>query len=188
SGDYVMSVFDGGASMDYIGPAPETNTVAAAQRMCEPLGVECPGELEREQLHPEPAGDVEGWLTATDVAEATGLTQITQGSDVTDPTEGGPGGWPYIGLPRDPMADGAESMEHRAYDDPLEPGGATVDETIARFGDEASAREHYDQLVAAANDFQQEGDVITPTGTIDGDGYAGASWRSESSEFGTVFV
>ena len=188
TGNHVMSVFDGAPGMDYNGPAPEDRTVTATQRMCESIGGDCPGELDREQLYPEPIGDLDGWLRTDDVAEATGLDQFTEAGIVSDlVNDDGPGGWPYIGLPRDPVADGAESFEHRAYIDPFEPG-ATVDETIAHFGDESAARDHFDQLVAAANGFEQEGDVITPTGTVDGDGYAGASWRSENAEFGTVFV
>lgn len=187
SGDYVSAIFHGGEGQDYNGVPEPDRTIRAVQRLCDALGTDCPTTPEQHRLYPEPEGDVDGWLTIDDIAEI-GLADITEGGEVSDNTD--EYGWQeygHVGLPRDPLADGAESLEHRGYADPMEPGGASLDELRAHFPDAATARAHYDALVAAADAFTQPGDVIENTGAVSGDGYEGMTWRSES-EYGVVSV
>lgn len=186
SGDFVQIVVRGGEGQDYNGVPPTDDAVEVAGRLCEVADTECPSEPEREQLYPEPVGDLPGWLAVDDLAEV-GLTELTQGGDVADDSsEAGPADYGYVGLERDPFADGAASLERRSYVDPLELGGAELTQLRARFPDPEAARAHYEALVAEADRFTQEGDVITNTGTIAGDGYDGTTWRMESP--GVVFV
>lgn len=187
TGDFVSAVFHGGPGMDYNGPAQPRQAVLSAERLCRAMGAECPASPEQEQLFPEPVGDVEGWLTIDDLAEA-GLTTLTQGGEVLDSGDaGGSTDYGFVGLERDPFADGAESLEQRSYSDPLELGGAILNQLRATFPDAESARAHYDALVAAAEQPTQPGDVVENTGTVGGDGYDGSTWRLENTEFGTVF-
>lgn len=189
TGDFVSAVFHGGPGMDYNGPAQPRQAVLSVERLCRAMGTECPASPEQERLFPEPADDVTGWLTIDDIAEI-GLVRISEGSEVMDSGDAGNDtNYGFVGLPRDPYADGAESLEQRTYSDPLEAGGGPiVNQARATFPDAESARAHYDALTAAADQFTQEGDVVTNTGTVSGDGYDGTTWRSENTEFGTVFV
>ncbi|TDD99969.1 hypothetical protein [Jiangella asiatica] len=186
SGGYVSAVFRGGEGQDYNGVPGPDDAVRAIERLCGAIGTDCPVTPEQNRLYPEPEGDLEGWLTIDDLAEI-GLTDITEGGEVSDNTD--EYGWTdygHVGLPRDPLADGAESLEHRNYADPMEPGGSALDQLRARFPDADTARAHYEALVTAADGFTQPGDVIENTGAVSGDGYEGMTWRAES-EYG-VFV
>ncbi|WP_157987882.1 hypothetical protein [Jiangella endophytica] len=189
---FVEIVVRGGAGQDYNGVPQPDDAVEVISRLCAVAEVECPSDPERERLYPEPASDLPGWLTADDLAEA-GLTSLTEGSEVVDDSsEFGVDTYEYVGLPRDPFADGAESLEQRFYVDPLEVGGPQLNQLRAHFPDAETARAHYEALVAEADQFTQEGDVITNTGTVagdgdgDGDGYEGTTWRMESP--GLAFV
>jgi hypothetical protein len=61
-------------------------------------------------------------------------------------------------------------------------------QSIARFTDDAAARAHYDELVVAADEFEQDGDEVTNTGSVAGDDYELTTWRTETPEYGTTFV
>lgn len=185
SGDFIEIVVRGGAGQDYNGVPQPDDAVEAISRLCAVADTECPAEPEREQLYPEPAGDLPGWLTLDDLAE-TGLDLLAQGSDVADAAELGLTDYGYVGLPRAPFADGADSLEQRTYSDPLVPGGTQLTQFRAQFPDAAAARAHYEELAAEADQFTQDGSVVTNTGTVSGDGYDGTTWRMESP--GIVFV
>lgn len=187
AGDFVSAVFHGGPGQDYNVPAQPRQAVLSAERLCRAIGTECPASPEQQRLYPEPSGEVPGWLTIDDLAEA-GLIAITEGGEVMDSGDVGDTSYGHVGLPRDPFADGAESLEQRGYVDPLDPGGPTATQVRAVFPSAGEARAHYDALVTAADQFEQPGDVVQNTGTISGDGYDGTTWRQESTEFGTVFV
>ncbi|MBB5786318.1 hypothetical protein [Jiangella mangrovi] len=184
---FVEIVIRGGAGQDYNG-VPQTNdAVEAVSRLCAVSNTECPSEPEREQLYPEPVGDVPGWLALDDLAEV-GLDILARGSDVTDSTELGLTDYGFVGLERDPFADDAESLEQRTYDDPLEPGGVQLTQFRAQFPDTESARAHYDALTAAAEQPSQPGDTVENTGTVSGDGYDGTTWQLTNTEFGTSWL
>jgi hypothetical protein len=186
TGDYVSTVVQGGPAQDANAPADPELAVAAATRLCEAIGEVCVGELTRERLYPEAAADVAGWLGVDDVIAATGLDEITEGSEVRPADDMG---WGLVGLPLDPIAAGALTNETRSYFNTVDPtGDVLVTEVIARFPDEAAARVHYDALAAEADSFQQEGDVVTNTGTISSSGYVGTTWRSENAAVGLAFV
>ncbi len=188
AGGFVDIVVRGGEGQDYNGVPQPDDAVEATSRLCAVADTECPSEPEREQLYPEPAGDVPGWLTADDLTDV-GLTSITQGGDVVDDSsEFGAADYGYVGLQRDPFADGAEALEQRIYADPLEPGGTQLTQFRSIFPDAATARAHYDALAAVADQFTQEGDVVTNTGTVSGDGFDGTTWRMENAEYDTAFV
>ncbi|MGH8827639.1 MAG: hypothetical protein ACRDVZ_08605, partial [Jiangellaceae bacterium] len=120
------------------------------------------------------------------VIAATGLDEITDGSEVRPADDMG---WGFVGLPLDPVAAGALTSENRSYFNTLDPtGDLLVTEIIARFPDAAAALAHYDALAAEADTVQQDGDVVTNTGTISGSGYVGTTWRSENAEVDLVFV
>jgi hypothetical protein len=184
SGPYVSVVVNGGPGNEFNEAMPVDDSVTAATRLCEAVGETCVGEPEPHRLYPENVGDLAGWLTADDVAQSLGLPEITEGAR-PQPTDGG---WHYVGLPSDPVAAGARSVDQRTYINPRNTTGVVVDEIIARFPDEQTAREHYGELVAAADTFEQPGDVIVNTGSVEGPGYTGQTWRSENDEFGMVFV
>ncbi|SEF16998.1 hypothetical protein [Jiangella alba] len=187
AGDFVEIVIRGGEGQDYNG-VPQTNdAVEAISRLCAVVDTECPAQPQREQLYPEPVGDLDGWLTADDVAEA-GLTDLTAGSEVADSTEIGMADYGFVGLMRDPFADGAESLERRDYSDPEDIGGAQLAQFRATFPDAASARAHYDALAAEAEQATQPGDVVENTGTVSGDGYDGTSWQLTNTEYGTSWL
>ncbi|HEY9409167.1 MAG TPA: hypothetical protein VIP77_06270 [Jiangellaceae bacterium] len=186
TGDHLMALTDSWYAQDANFPPELHRIVAGAERLCAALDTTCVNAPALgDRLHPVVEADAPGWLTVADVVAATGLGQITESAWATVEDELG---WNYIGLPLDPTADGATSLERRSYFDPLDPGSVTLEETVARFDDDTAARSHYDDLVAAADVSQQEGDVVTNTGTVSGDGFEATSWRSENAEFGSVFV
>ncbi|WP_052762547.1 hypothetical protein [Jiangella alkaliphila] len=188
AGGFVDIVVRGGEGQDYNGVAQPNDAVEATSRLCAVADTECPSEPEREQLYPEPAGDVDGWLTADDLSEA-GLEALSQGSDVLSSNdEGGPAAYGYVAFTRDPFADGAEVMEQRYYSDPLEPGGPNINQERATFPNAEAARAHYAELMAAVDQFTQPGDVMENTGSVSTDGYEATTWRSENAEFGSVFL
>ncbi|PZF85432.1 hypothetical protein C1I92_04790 [Jiangella anatolica] len=174
---FISAAFRGWDGQEYIGPPGAEDAIEAVSTLCAVSDVDCPGTPEREQVYPEPVGDVDGWLFIEDLAEA-GLTALTQGSDVQEGGDAaGPTDYGFINLPVDPFADGATSLQQRFYSDPLETGGAVLDQLRATFPDAASARAHYDTLVAAAGQPVQSTDAVEDTGTVSGDGYDGATWR-----------
>ncbi|RIQ27103.1 hypothetical protein DY240_10010 [Jiangella rhizosphaerae] len=189
TGDFVSAVFHGGPGQDYNAPAQPRLAVLAIERLCGALGTECPTTPEQERLFPEPTGDLDGWLTTDDLAEA-GLEALTDGGQVLDSgDEGGPTGYGYVAFTRDPLADGAELLEQRQYGDPMDPGGPILIQERATFADAEGARAHYAELVFEANQFSQPGDVIESTGDVSVPGYEAATWRAEGSgEFASVFV
>lgn len=188
TGDFVSAVFHGGPGQDYNGPAQPRQAVLSAERLCRAIGSECPASPEQERLFPEPSDDVDGWLTIDDLAEA-GLTALTEGSEVMQSGDAeGDTDYGFVGLERDPFADGAESLEQRTYTDPLEPGGQLVNQLRATFPDTESARAHYDALASAAEQPTQPGDVVENTGSISGDGYDGTAWVLSNTEFGTSWL
>jgi hypothetical protein len=188
TGDFVSAVFHGGAGQDYNGVAQPRQAVLSAERLCRAMGSECPASPEQERLYPEPVSDIDGWLTIDDLAEA-GLTSVTEGSEVMDSGDAGDTSYGFVGLERDPFADGAQSLEQRLYSDPLEPGGGmNVNQLRATFPDADTARAHYDALVAAAEVPTQPGDVVENTGTVSGDGYDGTTWRLSNTEYGSQWL
>ncbi|TDC46231.1 hypothetical protein E1212_27310 [Jiangella ureilytica] len=188
TGDFVSAVFHGGPGQDYNAPAQPRQAVLSAERLCRAMGSECPASPEQERLYPEPVSDVDGWLTIDDLAEV-GLTALTEGSEVMDSGDaGGATDYGFVGLERDPFADGAESLEQRTYTDPLEPGGQVVNQLRATFPDAETARAHHDALAAAAEQPTQPGDVVENTGSISGAGYHGTVWVLSNTEFGTSWL
>lgn len=186
TGNYVSTVVQGGLAQDANAPADPELATAAATRLCGALGEECVGDITRERLFPEAAAEVAGWLGVDDVVAATGLDEITEASEVRPSDDMG---WGHAGLPLDPIAAGALTSENRSYFNTLDPtGDILVTEVIARFPDAAAARAHYDALAAEADAFQQEGDVVTNTGTFSGSGHVGTTWRSENAAVDLVFV
>lgn len=107
---------------------------------------------------------------------------------MADSTEIGMADYGFVGLMRDPFADGAESLERRDYSDPEDIGGAQLAQFRATFPDAASARAHYDALAAEAEQATQPGDVVENTGTVSGDGYDGTSWQLTNTEYGTSWL
>lgn len=185
TGDHVAVLTESWYAQD-VNHVPDIDRlVLGGGRLCEAVGTTCISEpAHGERLRPAPVGEVAGWLTVDEVVTATGLAQIAEGSEIA----GHDGGWNHIGLPIDPATDGASSLQLRTYYDPFEPGGLVLDEMIARFDDADAARAHYDNLVAAADAFQQDGDVLTNTGTVSGDGFESTSWRLENAEYQSIFV
>ncbi len=183
SGDYVSVVVHGGPSQGFVEAMDVQPSTDAATRLCEATGDDCDADPEAERLFPEPVDQLDPWLTVDDVAETTGMEEISEGLKVQTAD-----GWNMAGLPSDPVEAGADSVNVRKYVDPQDRTGASVDETIARFPDEATAQAHYDEVVNAADSFEQEGTVVERVGTVDGDGYTGVAWRSDDTEFGTEFV
>ncbi|WP_157575118.1 hypothetical protein [Jiangella muralis] len=185
AGGFVEIVVRGGAGQDYNGIPATDDAVEAASRLCAVADTECPSEPQREQLYPEPVGDLPGWLAVDDLVEA-GLTTLTKGGEVAESAEIVDYG--FVGLMRDPVADGAESLEQRDYSDPEDIGGSQLTQFRATFPDAAAARAHYDALAAEAEQPTQDGDVVENTGTVSGDGYDGTSWRLTNTEFGTSWL
>lgn len=188
-GDVVSMVAEAVVTNEFYGVGVWESAVGAVGRICTAMfGESCTDDPQPERLFPEPAGDIDGWLTIDDLAEA-GLGALSEGGDVLDdPDEGGPVGYGYVAFTRDPFADGAEGMAQRYYSDPLELGGPNVTQERATFASAEAARAHYAELVFETDQFTQDGDVITNTGTVSVDGYEAAAWRSENAEFGSVFV
>ncbi|NED95028.1 hypothetical protein G1H11_06845 [Phytoactinopolyspora alkaliphila] len=188
TGNHITMVIDGGPGQDDNMNMAEERSELAAQRLCDAFGTECVGEVSKRRLDQEPVGDLAGWLTVEDIASIPGYDTVVEGDEPLDPTEDGPSGWPLHNLVVDPVAAGASSLLTRAYV-PEEPAdGPLLHQSIARFPDDAAARAHYDDLVSAADEFEQEGDEVTNTGSVDGDDYSLTTWRSENDEFNTVFV
>ncbi|SDT60262.1 hypothetical protein [Jiangella sp. DSM 45060] len=188
AGGFISAAFRGWDGQEYIGPPGAEDAIEAVSVLCAVSDVDCPGTPERERLYPEPVGDVDGWLTIDDLAEA-GLTALTDGSEVMDSGDaGGSTDYGFVGLPRDPFADGAATLEQRTYGDPLDVGGQLANQLRATFPDAAAARAHYDALAAAAEQPTQPGDVVENTGTVSGDGYDGTSWQLTNTEYGTSWL
>ncbi|TDD66218.1 hypothetical protein E1262_22955 [Jiangella aurantiaca] len=187
--DVVSMVAEAQVTTEFYGIGDWESAVGAIGRICTVMfGESCTDDPQVERLYPEPAGDVDGWLTIDDLAEA-GLGALSDGSQVLgNGDDGGPVNYGYVAFTRDPFADGAESLAQRHYNDPLELGGPNLTQERATFPDAEGARAHYAELMAAADQFTQPGDVVENTGTISAAGYEAATWRAENAEFGTVFV
>lgn len=184
---FVTVVLLGAEGQDYNYPPTPEDAVEAITVLCEVSDIGCPSTPEQEQLYPEPVGNLDGWLTFDDLAEA-GLTGLGAGDEVTaDGEEYGPEDYGLVFLARSPLADGAQTLERRQYYDPLQPPDIQLTQLRATFPDAASARQHYEQLVAEADGFQQSGDVIENTGGVSGDDYEGMTWRATSG-YGGVFL
>lgn len=183
SENYITVVADGGPAQDFNGSMSAERAVQATTRLCEAVDTPCPGALDFQHLYPEVIGALPGWLSVSDIADATGLAEITEGGEVM-PTDG----WGYVGMPLDPSAAGARSVETRMYSDPRNLDAPILTQIVARFDDDAAARDHYTELVAAANSFTQDGDSIENTGTISGADYDATTWRSTNSNSSVIFI
>jgi len=186
TGDAVTSVARGGVAMDANLPDTTDDVEAAVTRLCAETGGPCSTDPGQEQVYPEPAGDVAGWLTAADVSSATGVDRISAASEVVIAPAGTFG---FVCFRTDARAAGATSIESRTYHDPFDPGTG-VDESIARFPSGSAARAYYDTLTAEGDSCSAEPSlVVQNTGAVAGDGgLAGTTWRSTVAETDSVFV
>ena len=85
---------------------------------------------------------------------------------------------------------GAESFESRAYSDPLDAGGTSVQQTIAVFGSDQVAGEYYRTLIAAGDVCSAEPSLtVENMGGVGGPetGFDGTVWRATAEGAGTVF-
>ncbi len=186
SGSAVTSVTHGGFVMDANEPDPTDRAEAAVGRLCSATGGACVSDIDRELVFPEPAGDVPGWLRLADVGKATGLDQVFAGDVV--PVEQG---WASFVCLQLTGGSGAESFESRAYSDPLDTGGTSVQQTIARFGSDQEAGEYYTTLVAAGDVCGAEPSLtVENLGGVGGPetGFDGTVWRATAEGAGTVFL
>jgi len=186
TGNAVTTVARGGAAMDANFPDTTDDAEAAITRLCVETGGACVTDPDQEQVYPEPAGDVPGWLTVADVSDAIGVDRITAASEVRVAPDGTFG---FVCFRTDARAAGATSIESRTYHDPFDPGMG-VDESIARFPSGSAARAYYDTLMAEGDSCSAEPSLdVQNTGTVTGDGgLAGTTWRSTVAETESVFV
>ncbi|MGH8825195.1 MAG: hypothetical protein ACRDVN_12045, partial [Jiangellaceae bacterium] len=187
TGDAVTSVARGGLAMDANLPDTSEDAQAAVTRLCAETGGPCVAEPDQEQVYPEPAGDIPGWLTPADVSGATGVHRISAAGEVMVAPDGTFG---FVCFQSDARAAGATSIESRTYHDPLDPAGIGVDEFIARFPAAAEARAHFDALVAEGDACSAEPSLtVQNTGTVAGDGdMVGTTWRATAADTGVAFV
>lgn len=188
AGDHVTVVVEGGPSQEDNADMETERSRQSGERLCAAFGTECVGDVTPRQVYPEPSGDIPGWLTLDDVVEITGLDRLNKVSEPLRPESHGPGGWPLIALPLDPVSDGATSFELRGFTDGSEPGGLMLNQTIATFPDDDAARAHYEKLVAAGDEFERDDDVVTNTGSVDEEDFSATTWRLEDPSTGLVFV
>jgi hypothetical protein len=188
TGNHTSVVVLGGPGLDDNLDMDPEQLVKSAGRLCAALGTECVGEVTPERTDREPIGDIEGWLTVEDVVQATGLTEIIEGSEpVPGNDDGAPAGWALTYLPLDPERDGAVWFRRRFYQS-SDPGYLGVDQEIAVFSDADAARAHYEDLIAAAASYNDEGREVDFTGSADEGDWAGSTWRESDETYGISFV
>jgi hypothetical protein len=86
---------------------------------------------------------------------------------------------------------GGSGAESRAYTDPLDAGGTSVQQTIVRFGSDQEAGEYYTTLVAAGDVCSAEPSLtVKNLGGVGGPetGFDGTAWRATAEGAGTVFL
>jgi hypothetical protein len=189
SGLAVTSVSSGGFAMDDNYPPSENRAVAATNRLCEQADGACAADVERQLLFPEGAQDLAGWLTPADVAETTGLTAITQATEVIAKDDGSLG---FVCFEQNALANGATSVLGRWYVDPTDPAGQTVEAVVAAFptGDEGVA--YYEALVAEGDSCAAEPSMsVENTGSEapgSQDAFGFTTWRATSTSTGPTWV
>jgi len=189
SGLAVTSVSSGGFALDDNYPPSEDRAVAATNRLCEQAEGACVTDVERQLLFPEGAQDLAGWLTPADVAETTGLTAITQATEVIAKDDGSLG---FVCFEQNALANGANSLLGRWYVDPTDPAAEAVEEVVAAFptGDEGVA--YYEALVAEGDSCAAELDItVVNTGTEapgSQDGFGFTTWQATSTSTGSTWV
>lgn len=176
-GSYVSVVVDSHGAQDVAGGPQLDRITTAATRLCEALGTTCvDSPTHGSRIYPELSGHVAGWMDPQEVGAVLDLPQIGDAPLLAHDGQG----WAHQGLPVDPAADGAETIEWRIYVAPADDGGPTVDHKIATFPDAAAAKAHYDRLVAAADAFVvPNGYVLTNTGGLNENGFEAMTWRLE---------
>ncbi|HMG31459.1 MAG TPA: hypothetical protein VK585_15205 [Jiangellaceae bacterium] len=187
SGNAVTSVMRGGFAQDANLPDTTEDAEAAVTRLCAETGGACVTDPHQEQVYPERAGDLPGWLTLADVAEATGVNRISAASEVIVAPDGTFG---FVCFQSGAGAAGATSVENRRYHDALDPAGIGVDEFIARFPSADEARAHYNTLVAEGDTCSAELSLsVQNTGTLAGEAdMTGTTWRATAADVGAEFV
>ena len=186
TGMAVTSVVSGGFAMDDNYPPSEDRAVAATNRLCEQADGACATQVERQLLFPEGSQDLAGWLTPADVAETTGLTAITQATEVIAKDDGSLG---FVCFEQNALANGATSVLGRWYVDPTDPGGQTVEEVVAAFptGDEGVA--YYEALVAEGDSCAAEPTLSVENTVPDSqDAFGFTTWRATSTSTGPTWV
>ncbi|WP_205857071.1 sensor domain-containing protein, partial [Phytoactinopolyspora endophytica] len=192
TGDYVNVVIQGHNNQEDNANMDTEDSVLSGERLCAAFGTECVGEVTAERTDKEPIGDIDGWLTVDDVVEATGLEKIVDGTEPVPGNEAGdPSGWALTYLPLDPEADGGATWFQRRFyqqSDPTEAIYLSVDQEIAAFPDAESARSHYEDLVAAAESYDDDGRNVVNTASADDGNRTISTWREEYEEYGITFV
>ncbi|NED99523.1 hypothetical protein [Phytoactinopolyspora halotolerans] len=191
TGNYVNVVIQGGPGQDDNANMDTEDSALSGERLCAAFGTECVGEVAAEQTDREPIGDIDGWLRVDDVVAATGLEEIVEGTEPLEANDGGgPPGWALTYLPLDPESAGATFFQRRFYQQ-SDPTGAvylSVDQEIAEFPDAETARAHYEDMVAAAESYNDDGRNLENTSSVDEGNRAISTWREEDQEFGITFV
>ncbi|NDL58463.1 hypothetical protein [Phytoactinopolyspora mesophila] len=188
TGNLISVVVNGGPGLDDNVDMDPDFLVTSADRLCGAFGTECVGDVTPERTDRQPIGDIDGWLTLDGVVQATGLDQLVEGSEPMKANDGaGPAGWALTYLPLDPEDDGATFFQRRFYQS-ADPGYLGVDQEIAVFPDDDTARAHYEDLIAAAAAYNEGGREVDNTGSVDEGDRAITTWRESDEEYGISFV
>jgi hypothetical protein len=186
SGAAVASVTHGGFATDANQPDTTDQAEAAAGRLCAETDGACVSEIRRVRVFPEPAQDIPGWLTPTDVIEATGIAELTTAGEVIPVPEGTLG---FVCFESN-SGDAGAAVESRTYDNPMDPGGDSVQQAIAQFTSVQAATAHYETLVVEGDACTAEPSLsVENLGTIGGGatGFEGTVWRATAAGSDAVF-
>ena len=167
-------------------PGHSEDAQAAVTRLCPVTGGACVTDPDQQRTYPEPAADLPGWLTVTDVTGATGDDRISAAGEVL----AAPPGPSPSSASRPTRAAPGRRRWRAARSTTLRSAAIGVDEYIARFpsggcGARLLRHAHGRGRLLSGRAFARRAEHRRVTGN---GGVAGTTWRSTVAETDSVFV